>query len=100
TRLRMNVRSVNWALGFLPLLNPAARGVLISNRNLKNKGNWGISESAAFRLTALGPGTGLKRGGSPNDPPQTLYPYPAHPPGNPRPRLPDLGGSHRPPDDR
>jgi hypothetical protein len=80
TRLRIKLESVNWALRLLPLLNTEARGVLVRNPNKPNKENKGISESAAFRLTALGPGTGLKRGGSPNDPPQALYPYPAIPP--------------------
>ncbi len=61
-KLDMSLESVNWAIRLLPLINPEARALIIRIPNNYNKGIWGISETALFRLTALGPGTGLKPG--------------------------------------
>jgi len=80
TRLKTNVKRVNWAISLLPLLNTEARGVLVSNGNKSNKGKDAISEISASHLADLGPESILKPGGTPNDPAQTLYPYPAIPP--------------------
>jgi len=79
-RLRMNVRSVNWAISLLPLLNAEARELIVSNRNNQNKGIKGISESAASRLAALGPGSAFKPGVKGAGESQALYPFPPIPP--------------------
>ncbi len=79
-RLKLSVESVNRAVRLLPLLNPEARGLIVRNPNNSNKGIRGISESAAFRLADLGPGStlkpGVKKTGEDN---QRLWPYPAIP---------------------
>lgn len=81
TRLKLAVPVVNQAIRLLPLLNADARALIITNGNNSNKGNKGISESAAFQLVALGPGTGLKRGvRKAGEEAQKLWPYPVIPP--------------------
>ncbi len=80
TRLKTNVKRVNWAISLLPLLNTEARGVLVSNGNKSNKGKDAISEISASHLADLGPGSAFKPGGTSDNPPQTLYPYPVIPP--------------------
>ncbi len=81
TRLKMDPTRVSKALRLLPLLNPAARGLIVGNSYNSNKGIWGISEAAALRLADLGPGGSLKPGvkaaGSES---QKLWPYPPMPP--------------------
>ncbi len=61
-RLKVTLERVNWAIRLFPLLNPETRAIIIRIPNNYNKGIWGVSETALFRLTDLGPGTGLKRG--------------------------------------
>ena len=85
TKLKIDLVKVNWALQLLPLLNPEARGLIVWNPNNSNKGILGISEVAAYQLTRLGPGTGLKPGVKPKALPegeetQKLWPYPPIPP--------------------
>ncbi|HJT23231.1 MAG TPA: ParB N-terminal domain-containing protein, partial [bacterium] len=90
-KLKLNEETVNWAIRLLPLLNSEARGLIVGrtgnstgegnaiprNPRNSNKGIRGISASAAFQLTGLGPESpfkpGVKREG---DDSQKLWPYP------------------------
>lgn len=79
--LKMDDEKVNRAIRLLPLLNPEARALIARNPSNANKGNKGISESAAFQLTGLGPRTGFKPGvKAAGAETQKLWPYPAIPP--------------------
>ncbi|HVZ81322.1 MAG TPA: ParB/RepB/Spo0J family partition protein [bacterium] len=51
--LKIDLPKVNRALSLLPLLNPEARAILVSDTNNGNKGNKGISELAAAELAGL-----------------------------------------------
>ena len=41
-RLKLDQPRLNRALGLLPLLNPVAWGLIVSDANNSNKGIWGI----------------------------------------------------------
>ena len=75
--LKMDPTRVSKAVRLLPLLNPAARALIVGNSYNSNKGIKGISEVAALRLADLGPGGTLKPGvRKEGEGVQKLWPYP------------------------